>query len=278
MASKELVPRHVQRALTYLRLLNGQGIDPSREDIDRFACNSAPRGSRRVFSAAALVDPDEPALATEPAEPVTDYMLIVGWAEASNDHVHLTMLGHAVLRGLDLDAPLGASADRNDVVTDVTLEPTDALALVRLTRVMASAGAGLLADPYFKAEQVQLITETTSLRRILVSSKTVEKSAKRAESEQALIALALRTVPGASDLEVRSTDSREFHDRCVLAADGRVYLIGSSVNGIGKHLTAVITAPGDVAQFYRTKYEGFWAAASPIRLQSPSGGGTTANA
>lgn len=271
MASKELVPSHVHRALTYIRMLNQQGIDPSCEDIDRFVCNPAPRGARRVFSEAALVAEEELAFSTQPAEPVAHYMLSVGWAEAPDDHVHLTALGHAVLRGLQLDTPLGAPADPDDALTDLVLEPNDTLALVRLTRVMANAGAGLLADPYFRAEHVQLVTEATSLRRILVSSKAAGRSVRGAKPERALIALALASVPGASDLEVRTTDSREFHDRCVLTADGSVRLIGSSVNGIGKHLTAVITAPGDVAQFYRTKYEGLWTAANPIRPQSFTG-------
>jgi hypothetical protein len=101
-----------------------------------------------------------------------------------------------------------------------------------------------------------------------VSGRAVAKSAKGAETERALIALALASIPSASDLDFRATDSKEFHDRCVLTADGGVLLIGSSVTGIGKHLTAVITAPGDVAQFYRTKYEDLWSKATPISPQS----------
>ena len=271
MPPKELVPRHVHRALAYVRLLNQLGIGPSLDDVNRFACTPAPRGDRRELDISML---GFLSLGTSmrPAEPVTGYMLRVGWAEAADDHIHLTTLGYAVLRGLDLDTQDGEFAEPGDAVADVVLEPDDVLALVRLTRVMAGAGAGLLADPYFKAEHVQWITEATSMRRILVSSRAVAKSAKGAESERALIALALASVPTASDLEVRSTDSREFHDRCVLTADGRVLLIGSSVTGIGKHLTAVITAPGDVAQFYRTKYDGLWASADPIQSRSISVG------
>lgn len=271
MAPKELVPHHVYRALAYVRLLNQQGIDPSGEDVNKFACTRAPEGDRREFTAAAAMGLLGLAFSTRPAGPVTGYMVSVGWAAALDDRVHLTALGHAVLRGLDLDTELGGPADPEDAVADVVLEPDDALALVRLTRVMARAGAGLLADPYFKAEHVQWITEATSLRRILVSSRAVARSVRGAETERALIALALASVPNASDLDVRATDRREFHDRCVLTADGGVLLIGSSVTGIGKHLTAVITAPGDVARFYRTKYENLWSEATPVPAQSLPG-------
>jgi hypothetical protein len=150
MASKELVPRHVHRALAYVRLLNQQGVDPSLEDVNQFACTRAPEGDRREFAVTAAMGLLGLPLSTRPAEPVTGYMLSVGWAEAPDDRIHLTTLGHAVLRGLDLDTELGAPTDPEDAVADVVLEPDDALALVRLTRVMARAGAGLLADPYFK--------------------------------------------------------------------------------------------------------------------------------
>jgi hypothetical protein len=48
--------------------------------------------------------------------------------------------------------------------------------------------------------------------------------------------------------------------------------INAQNRGIGKHLTAVIRAPGDVARFYRTKYESLWSEAMPIPAQSPTGG------
>jgi hypothetical protein len=265
MAPKELVPHHVHRALAYVRLLNQQGIDPSLGDVNRFACTSVPRGDHREFDGF-MLGLMRLGTSMRPAEPVAGYLLGVGWAEVADDHVHLTTLGHTVLRGLDLDTQDEEFAGPEGAVADVVLEPDDVLAPVRLTRVMAGAGAGLLADPYFKAEHVQWVTEATSLRRILVSSKAAAKS------ERALIAVALASVPSASDLEVRSTDSKEFHDRCVLTADGRVLVIGSSVTGIGKHLTAVITAPGDVAKLYRTKYDGLWDSADPIRPQPVSGG------
>lgn len=139
----------------------------------------------------------------------------MGWITVSpgpDNTVQLTELGRVLLRGLEAEGLAESSEWR---VADVVLEPTDSLVYVHLTRVVANAGAGLLVDGYFKPEYVPWLVETTTLRRVLVSSRH-----RGAADDLKRMAVALATVPNAATLEVRETNSVELHDRCLVRADG----------------------------------------------------------
>ncbi|KQV10109.1 MULTISPECIES: hypothetical protein [unclassified Kitasatospora] len=71
-------------------------------------------------------------------------------------------------------------------------------------------------------------------------------------------------------IEVRASTDPALHDRCIIGDDQQVQLLGSSVTGVGKHLTAVISPPGDIAQAYRQKYEKIWRDAQQINPQNVS--------
>ena len=111
----------------------------------------------------------------------------------------------------------------------------------------------MLVDSYFKPEQVPWLTSATSIRRVLISGRH-----RRAAEDLKRMSVALGTVPGASALEVRSTTSPELHDRCLISSDGSVQLLGSSLNGVDKHLTALITPDVEVGKLYRDRYERLW--------------------
>jgi hypothetical protein len=264
----ELIQEHIRRVLTYLRLLNDQGFDPSREHLEKFAQNPVPQSavfqSALFASAGAVFDLVQPRKIRD-AEPVVEYLLRLEWVHESaglSGHLRLTDLGRILLRGLETEAPTDLP---EPTVADVVLEPTDPLAWVNLTRVTANAGAGMLVDAYFKAESVPWLVETTTLRRVLVSSR--HQSATR---DLTRMAVALATVPNAGELEVRSTDAPELHDRCLIGADGGVQLLGSSVNGVGRSMTSVITPDVEVMRFYRDRYEGLWSSATVIVPQQPA--------
>jgi hypothetical protein len=257
-----LVPEHVKRALAYLHLLNRCGLDPPRRRVEDFALTPSPGGPRRVLVPESLLAGFG---TTRPAEPVVDYLTAMGWAEiipGPEENVHLTPLGEAFLLGLE---PRG-SGEADTAVADVALEPQDPLVYVHLTRYLAQAGAGMLVDPYFKAESVPWLTETTSIRRVLVSSRHT-----KAERDLKLLGVALATVPNAAQLEVRHTSSKELHDRCVISDEGAIRIIGSSVTGVGKNLTSVITPTSEVARIYHDKYEKLWNTATAVTPHSPDG-------
>lgn len=265
----ELVPEHVHRALAYVRLLNDRGIDPEWAHVEAFARTEVPKGVgyeeySPFIGAASVAFWGKRERKIRDAEPVLEYLKSMGWiatSERPDSGVHLTKLGRALLQGLEAETPLELP-DSN--VADVVLEPTDPLAWVNLTRVVANARAGLLVDAYFKAEYLPWLIEGTSMRRVLVSSRH-----QKADRDLAVMAVALATVPNADQLEVRSTNSTELHDRCIIGADGNLRLLGSSINGVGRNLTAVITPDPDAMRVYRERYEKLWAEAIVVTPQLP---------
>lgn len=230
----ELVPVHVHRALAYLQLVADNGQSPSASSLDTFAVRRAPRLASRQFVVEAFQQGIARALSSPtPADSVTSYLKAVGWAEVENDKVTITLLGQATLQGLN--TLLAEEPDEPDV-TDVALAPDEPLTWVHLTRTLSKAGAGMLVDAYFKADFLPWLLDTTSIERVLVSSRH-----SKATQDIADLSVALGTLPGATGkLEVRSTTSKELHDRCLVHADGTVQLLGASITGVGKNLTAVI--------------------------------------
>ena len=257
----ELVPSYVHRTLAYLALLNAQGVDPTKGHLDEFASATVPRPERYEQHSAFLGRmPASWAAVRRPAEPVSDYLIQVGWAAASIGpaaNVTITEIGQSVLRGLNSERAM----DLPDAgIADVVLEPGEPLAWVHLTRTVAAAGAGMLVDAYFKPESVPWLIEATTIRRVLVSSRH-----RDAERDLARMGVALASVPKAADeLVVRSTSSAELHDRCLIHADGVVQLLGASINGVGRNLTAIVLPHVSIQRTYRELYEGLWDDATPV--------------
>lgn len=193
-------------------------------------------------------------------EPVAHYLLTVGWIRKDGEGLRLTGTGRAVLAACGEEVAQYEASDPE--VADVALDPQDPLAYVQLTRRLQKAGAGLLVDAYFKADTLVWLIESTNLRRILISSRH-----PKSEKDRQIIAVALATVPNGSDVEVRHTNNPALHDRCVISEHGDVQLLGSSVNGVGRHLTAVMTPSDDIAKVYRKKYEDLWQKATPVQPQ-----------
>ena len=274
LSSVDLVSSHVQRALSYIRLLNDHGIDPSSQQVEDFARTNEPRPAEFAEGMSALFvshfSGDFFRRTMRSADPVVSYLVGMSWVTISGsgpDRVHITDVGRALVTGLESEG----NAERPTLsVADVALDPTDPLVWTHLTRVVGRAGEGLLVDPFFKADFVPWLVESTMIRRVLVSGKH-----RQAEEDLKVMAVALATIQRADELEVRSTKSKELHDRCVIGADGSVYLLGSSFNGVGTNLTAVIQPDPDVARVYTDRCEAVWADASVVAPQAPGVGRST---
>jgi hypothetical protein len=252
---------HVLRTLWYIDLLARQGQPLTAKGIDRFAQSIPPRDARRasLFSDYSWMFNEAGRVVRRP-EPVAEYLIGVGWIAVSDGQARLTNIGRAVLAASSQrEAQLEAE---DPEVADIALDPQDPLVYVQLTRRLQKAGHGLLVDAYFKAESLVWLIESTNLRRVLISSRH-----QKAEKDRQTIAVALATVQNGSDVEVRHTEDPALHDRCVVGANGDVQLLGSSVNGVGKHLTAVITPSPDIASVYRKKYEALWQSAEVVEPQ-----------
>ncbi|MFE9699023.1 hypothetical protein [Streptomyces lavendulae] len=256
------VPEHVVRTLWYIDLMARNGTPLPWEAIDQYARRTPPRGPRRrsPFGSGLAELFAENGTLLRQAEPVADYLRGVGWVQNDDGRARLTGIGRTVL------AAGGEVAEQLDAedpeVADVALDPQDPLVYVQLTRRLQKAGAGLLVDAYFKADSLVWLIESTNLRRVLISSRH-----PKSEKDRQTIAVALATVPNGSDVEVRHTSDPALHDRCVVSEGGEVQLLGSSVNGVGRHLTAVITPSADIAKAYRQKYEALWRDAAVVEPQ-----------
>ncbi|AWZ07414.1 MULTISPECIES: hypothetical protein [unclassified Streptomyces] len=252
----EHIPAHVLRALWYVDTMSGQGVPISLQALDLFAAQAPPRDA--VYGMPLFADLVGLESRLRHPEPVAEYLRKVGWIRQTDGAgVELTVLGRAIRQAGQ------AQENATSAVEDVVLSPTDPLVYTVLTRRLAAAGAGLLVDPYFKAEQLAWVLECTSIRRILISKKASAK-------ERPMIAVALGTLPRGEDVEVRATAGSDLHDRRIVAEGGGVQLIGSSLNGVGRHQTSVITPEPEIAKAYRESSERLWAGAEKVEPQQIS--------
>lgn len=130
----------------------------------------------------------------------------------------------------------GKFSERDHAVATV-LDPDNPIVYLELTRAVAQAGAGMLVDPYFKADMLEWLLNATPITRLLVHGGKGEVT----KLEIGLDSLA--SLPGGGRLEVRASASKSFHDRCLIHADHSVRLLGTSVTGVGHHLSTITPLP-----------------------------------
>ncbi|MFB9686102.1 hypothetical protein [Amycolatopsis plumensis] len=147
-----------------------------QKDLDSFAVSPSPKDAEYgapFLGASALAFFQQ--LVRDP-EPVVNYLVKMGWAKLLEDErVQLNELGRIVLFGLGQE---GLTEPQPPVVADVMLEPKDPLAWLNLTRIVATAGEGLLVDAFFKADYVHWLVDSTTIRRLLISSKHPQGQAR----------------------------------------------------------------------------------------------------
>ena len=124
---------------------------------------------------------------------------------------------------------------------------------------LTDAGEGLLVDPYLKLDILHRIVTSTHLTRLLVSGK----SSNRAEI--AAMQTYLDSASLSRHVEVRT--STELHDRYLLADDGPVLTLGTSLNGVGRTTTVLTPMPSGAREVLRETYERLWADASLVGPQ-----------
>jgi hypothetical protein len=135
-------------------------------------------------------------------------------------------------------------------VSVVVLESNDPLAYPLLVGQLAEAGEGLLVDPYLKLDSLHRIVVSTRLTRLLVSGKPGNRA------EVAAMQTYLDSLSLPRHIEVRS--STELHDRYVLADDGDVLTLGTSLNGVGRTTTVLMPMPSEARETMRVTYERIW--------------------
>lgn len=186
-----------------------------------------------------------------PAETMIGHLVRLMWlaevpAPGDGDPgLRLTELGRALLR----DAETGDEGQED--VSVVVLGREDPLAYPILVGQFAAAGPGLFVDPYLKLADLHTIVVSTQLTRLLVSGKANNRG--QVGAMQAY----LGTGSLSRRVEVRS--STGLHDRLLMADDGDVVTVGTSLNGVGRTTTVMSPVPSPARESLRVEYERLWA-------------------
>ncbi len=187
------------------------------------------------------------------AETAVAHLCRIGWLTEPNED-------EAVLQATPLGVALLREAERSDIdetdVSVVVLGREDPLAYPTLIDQLASVGAGLLVDPYLRLDQVHQVVVSTGLTRVLLSGKSAQFAVRAALSTY------LDSPSLSRPVEVRG--SCDLHDRLLLADDGKVYTLGTSLNGVGRTTTVFSPLPSVAAATLQEEYNRLWAAAELV--------------
>lgn len=191
------------------------------------------------------------------AESVVDHLVYLGWLEkvagsSEDSRLRLTDLGSALLRDREREAAT------EDDVSVVVLGNDDPLAYPLMVGQLASAGTGYLIDPYLKLDGLHTVVMNTQLTRVLVSPKTGKPAIAAMRTHLDSPSLARR-------VELR--ESTGLHDRYVFADDKNAFMLGTSLNGVGKTTTVLVPIPSPARESLRDTYERLWAEATLIGPQ-----------
>lgn len=188
--------------------------------------------------------------AYEYKEAHVDYLKRMGWVIDENG-CRLTRLGRAIVAASEAEA---AETETSDGI--VILSPDDPLNLGVLTAEVSAARAGLLVDPYFDDSLIDWLARSTSIARVLMCRKP-----DRCDALELYLGGLERT---GRSVEFRILEPRRLHDRYLIGEDGKVSMIGASLNGLHRNFTAIIEVPAPGADAIRAEVEARWNEASPV--------------
>lgn len=243
----DLVTPTVHLALTYVDVVNRAKVPLSVVALDSYGEHP---GKIEATQRSWLQEMNAISLGgrVEPAETMSRYLGRLGWIEGSQDSLHLTDIGRAVMA--HADRPV---SDSDNQAVSVVIDPDDPLAYLRIFGLINEHDGGLLVDPYMRLEGLIDLTEISTVTRVLTSASPKEAN------------IFNRTLKATkSEIEVRLIDRTQLHDRFFIA-DEAVYVLGSSLNSITRR-PGVVTPVGDPVAVGAIKdvYETMWDAAQVI--------------
>lgn len=182
------------------------------------------------------------------AELPTEHLVTLTWLEQVSGRagLRITDLGLALLQDREREGP---------AETDVTvvLAKDDPIAYAKLMGSISKVGAGLLIDPYLDVEILHRLLLSTGITRVLVFADRSNIKNKNLPA----IETHLSGILPRGNIEVRKTT--DLHDRYVIAdEDGEVLMLGTSLNGVTKKNTALISLPEPAAKATRDAHEKIW--------------------
>jgi hypothetical protein len=265
----EIADAETHRLLAYVSAVNDQGVPlPAR-----LAEEYGQRPTRRVFregpmpamqSVGLMLRTFSQAFAgTSRLEDAVAYLVRLGWAEreaADGQNVALTRLGRAVLRHLD------QREVSSELALAITLKADDPLAYAQVIERIARHEDAMLVDGYLRVEVLPILLERTAVTRILTSRRGHDHGARIAS----LVAMLQRTD---AMLQLRTG---EVQDRYVIPPAGSIEMLGTSLSGVGKHVSAYIEVADPVATELRQLHERLWADAEVLHPRPEADNGDEA--
>lgn len=241
------------RALGYVAAVRRQGYKLSQAEFAAYLENPF----RKVKSGFGISDWTKVLNIFEtPAETNLEWFERLNWLTAKPGFVDITDLGRAVL----------ASADEEDVEADmmeVTLDTADPFSYARVIGRIAQRGDALLVDPFFKLDNLLDILVRTTVRGVLMSPQT----SKTGKADIAGLGTALSRHSFDRKFEIRLAD--DIHDRYVIPRTGPVDMLGTSLSGVGKKPTLLVTIKSTTASDeLRKTYQAIWDRATPLAAPS----------
>lgn len=191
-------------------------------------------------------EPGRPAVygPDQPKEKFLRHLRRLGWVTRdAQKRYTVTPLGDALLR---YEAAIESEEDDSAVTL---LAADNELAYGHVLGHVAECGYALIVDAYLGAEQLDLMIRHTSARRFLIGMNL--SKLKRTE-----LAVLIETSP-VLEGPPRELRQAKFHDRWLIG-DGKVYGLGASLNGIGKHPTTLVLMQGTVAQTVASQADDLW--------------------
>lgn len=153
---------------------------------------------------------------------------------------------------------LNYSAQLYDQTWFTTDQRKDALEHIR-EKLKHARSTIFIADPYFSANQIpqylfaierdeikiQILTSSSAFKKTKLAEIEAEVSEGSVDTKQTLLqnlAIFQANHKNSIEIKVANTESSLFHDR-FLAVDGRVWMLGSSLNSIGIRPTLTMRIP-----------------------------------
>lgn len=208
-------------ALGYISALNQQGYKVSVGELNAYI-ESPTRKTRWSIS---LTEAFKKSL-FEP-ESVVDHFHRLGWIKrtalkrgtpSDADKVELTKLGSAVLKSLNQQE---LTAEPSPVIV---LKAEDFLSYSRVISKISEYKECLLADPYFRIDNLPDLIDHTSCDRILTSERVQKR-------DKVALAVALKEITK-KKIEIRVSSAKDFHDRFIIPQSGAVIFVGTSISSM----------------------------------------------
>jgi hypothetical protein len=259
----ELTNAAGHRALKYVDAVARQGYTLTVEELDAYIEEPFGRPGRpgtparkvfpwqrsfqRVFEQMMVEEEEKPG---RPGETATAWLTRLRWLRQDEDKVRVTPLGAALL------AHLEEESFEADIPVALVLDQDDPLATARVIGRIGELGHCALVDPYFTYERLPDLIRATQVGRVLTSSR----DAKKLE----VLRLALAGFDPNASPDVRTSDA--FHDRFVIPDAGPIWLLGTSLTGVGKRLALMVEVKDEtVSSAIRERFEEEWSQAAPVR-------------